>query len=85
MFVIIIISMLLIFLLHMPYLTYYPAGPTDAKTLDPDLIIPVCDKLCCCLPESFRRKFRLDNTETIIPREADVCLDVPVLNFRRKF
>ncbi|XP_021354932.1 sodium-dependent multivitamin transporter-like [Mizuhopecten yessoensis] len=28
------------------------------KPVDPSLIVPVCDYLCCCIPERIRKKFR---------------------------
>ncbi|XP_021354937.1 sodium-dependent multivitamin transporter-like [Mizuhopecten yessoensis] len=31
----------------------------QARTpVDPSLVVPICDYLCCCMPELFRRKFR---------------------------
>ncbi|XP_021362455.1 uncharacterized protein LOC110456201 [Mizuhopecten yessoensis] len=30
----------------------------DRKPVDPSLVVPVCDYLCCCIPETFKRKMR---------------------------
>ena len=39
----------------MLYLYYCNTGTEKSVNQDPRLIVPVCDAICCCLPEPIRR------------------------------
>ncbi|XP_076359006.1 sodium-coupled monocarboxylate transporter 1-like [Tachypleus tridentatus] len=49
-------------------------GLQTPEDLDPKLIIPVFDKLCCCLPTRIRRKlrFRVGRNVTVFPKDMSV-------------
>ncbi|XP_064610488.1 sodium-coupled monocarboxylate transporter 1-like [Liolophura sinensis] len=40
------------------YILSHVTGANKPGDVDPRFLIPVCDKLCCCLPESVRERFR---------------------------
>ncbi|XP_013789203.1 sodium-coupled monocarboxylate transporter 2-like isoform X2 [Limulus polyphemus] len=49
-------------------------GPNKPEDIDPKLICPVFDKVCCCLPIRLRKKlrFRVGQNVSILPRDQSI-------------
>ncbi|XP_076328094.1 sodium-coupled monocarboxylate transporter 2-like [Tachypleus tridentatus] len=56
----------------------FVTGPNKPEDIDPKLICPVFDILCCCLPAKIRRKlrFRVGQNVAILPRDLSLATNM---------
>ncbi|XP_022250400.1 sodium-coupled monocarboxylate transporter 1-like [Limulus polyphemus] len=63
-------------------LVSFITGLQNPEDVDPKLIIPVFDKLCCCLPAKVRRKlrFHVGRNVTVFPKDMSVSTMATVVS-----
>ncbi|XP_061170771.1 sodium-coupled monocarboxylate transporter 1-like isoform X2 [Saccostrea echinata] len=63
-------------------------GPMKKEEVDPKYLIPVCDWLCCCLPDSWRKKCccgtRHDEDQTLSNPEENINSDINLVLMENK-
>ncbi|XP_069118760.1 sodium-dependent multivitamin transporter-like [Argopecten irradians] len=57
---------------------------SESQTVDPDLVVPVCDLLCCCIPNAIKERLNIGvnyhnpniaHTNTEDSKEQETCLN----------